>query len=62
MDIKQVVIWGHKLHSHTHSYIHNGFFLAFKHMGYNTLWLDNNDDITLIDFSKTFFYYRRTSR
>ena len=55
MDIRQVVLWGHKLHSHTHSYIHNGFYLAFKHMGYNTLWLDNSDDISTIDFSKSFF-------
>jgi Lrp/AsnC family transcriptional regulator for asnA, asnC and gidA len=33
--IKKVVIWGHKLHSHTHSYIHNGFYIAFKHLGYD---------------------------
>jgi hypothetical protein len=55
MDIRQVVLWGHKLHSHTHSYIHNGFYLAFQHMGYTTLWLDNSDDISSIDFSKSFF-------
>lgn len=29
-EIKKVVIWGHKLHSHTHSYIHNAFYNAFK--------------------------------
>jgi hypothetical protein len=53
--IKQVVIWGHKLHSHTHSYIHNAFYIAFKHLGYKTLWLDNKDDITNIDFSNSLF-------
>ena len=54
-NIEQVVIWGHKLHSHTHSYIHNAFYIAFKHLGYKTLWLDNKDDISKIDFSNTFF-------
>jgi hypothetical protein len=55
MNINQIVIWGHKLHSHTHSYIHNAFVIAFKHLGYKTLWLDNNDDISNIDFSNSFF-------
>lgn len=55
MDIRQVVLWGHKLHSHTHSYIHNAYVIAFKHLGYKTLWLDNNDDISGIDFTGTFF-------
>lgn len=53
--IKQVVIWGHKLHTHTHSYIHNAFERAFGHIGYKTLWLDNNDRIEGIDFSSTLF-------
>ena len=30
MKINKIIIWGHPLHSHTHSYIHNGFFIAFK--------------------------------
>jgi hypothetical protein len=55
MEIKQVVIWGHKLHSHTHSYIHNGFFIAFKKIGFKTYYFDDNDDITNHDFSNTLF-------
>lgn len=55
MDIKQVVIWGHKLHTHTHSYIHNAFFKTFTHLGYKTIWLDNNDKINNIDLSRTIF-------
>ncbi|MDN3504687.1 MAG: hypothetical protein P0S95_03830 [Rhabdochlamydiaceae bacterium] len=55
IHIDKVVIWGHKLHSHTHSYIHYGFFKAFKKLGYNTLWIDNNDDISNIDFKNTLF-------
>ena len=54
-NIQQVVIWGHKLHSHTHSYIHNAFVIAFKHLGYKTLWLDNKDDISNIDFTNSLF-------
>ena len=55
MIIKQVIIWGHKLHSHTHSYIHNGFYIAFKHLGYHTFWYDDNDDVSTHDFSCSLF-------
>ena len=55
MQIKQVVIWGHKLHTHTHSYIHNGFYVAFKHLNFKTLWLDDEDDVSLIDFTNSMF-------
>ena len=53
--IKRFVAWGHKLHSHTHSYIHNAFIRAFQHLGYPTLWLDNNDDSSEIDFEGSLF-------
>lgn len=46
MKFKQIVIWGHKLGTHTHSYVHYAFVRAFKSLGYNTLWLDNSDDIS----------------
>lgn len=42
MNINQVIIWGHTLHDHTHSYIHNAFYRAFKHMGYKTYWYSDN--------------------
>ncbi len=51
----KVVIWGHKLHSHTHSYIHESFYKAFKHLGYNVEWYDKSDDIHGIDFTNTLF-------
>ncbi len=51
----KVVIWGHKLHSHTHSYIHNAFYVAFKHLGYKTYWFDNQDNIDDFDFTNTLF-------
>ena len=55
LPFNKVVIWGHKLHTHTHSYIHYAFYRAFKHLGYDTLWLDNSDDISKIDFSNSLF-------
>lgn len=54
-SFEKVVIWGHKLHTHTHSYIHEGFFRAFKHLGYPTYWFDNEDDVSNFDFSNTLF-------
>lgn len=53
--IKQVVLWGHKLHTHTHSYIHGAFYKAFSFLGYKTLWLDNLDNISNINFEETLF-------
>jgi len=55
LTINQVVIWGHKLHSHTYSYINYGFFKAFEHLGYKILWLDNDSDISVIDLNNTLF-------
>lgn len=54
MNFEKVVIWGHKLHSHTHSYIHLGFFNAFKHLEYPTYWFDNSDVIK-INIERTLF-------
>lgn len=52
---EKVVIWGHKLHSHTHSYIHNGFFIACTHLGYPTYWFDDRDPVADFDFAHTLF-------
>lgn len=54
-EFDKVVIWGHKFGTHTHSYIHNGFYIAFNHLGYETYWLDNSDDVSEFDFSNTLF-------
>lgn len=51
----KVIIWGHFLGSDTFSYIHSAFHKAFKHLGYETLWLDNNSDISGIDFTNSLF-------
>ena len=52
---KKVIIWGHKLHTHTHSYVHNAFYRAFKSLGYETYWFDNNDNTKNFDFSNSIF-------
>lgn len=55
LPFKKVVLWGHKLHNGTHSYIHYAFFKAFKHLGYDTYWFDANDDVSNIDFTNSLF-------
>ncbi len=52
---EKVVIWGHKLHSHTHSYVHNGFYTAFKYLGFPTYWFDDKEELNDFDFSHTLF-------
>ena len=51
----KAVIWGHALHSHTHSYIHYGFVRAFRHLGFDTYWFDDNSDVKGFDFSNCIF-------
>tara|TARA_Y100000389_G_C17382238_1_gene475000 strand:+ start:146 stop:1147 length:1002 start_codon:yes stop_codon:yes gene_type:complete len=46
-NLTKVIIWGHKLHDHTHSYIHNAFYRTFKYLGYDVYWFDN-------EYSETF--------
>lgn len=53
--VDRVIIWGHKLHTHTHSYIHWGFYRAFKHLGYETHWIDQSDAIGSIPLSNSLF-------
>jgi len=50
---KRWCIWGHPLHTHTHSYIHNGFFRALKYMGYQCEWFNDapNQTLTLAPFT-----------
>jgi len=55
MNIKKVIIWGYKLHSHTHSYIHHGFYKAFKSMGYDTYWFTDIDDVSGFNFENCLF-------
>lgn len=42
-----VMIWGWPLHSHTHSYIHNGFYRAFRELGVPTRWHDDKRGVAV---------------
>ncbi len=44
--IRRVIIWGHPLHSHTHSYIHEGYARGFRSLGLQTIW---TDDVCVLD-------------
>jgi len=57
MKIKydKVIIWGHPLFSHTHSYVHEAYFKAFKHMGYDVYWFHDDDCPDDFDFSNCLF-------
>ena len=56
MKINKIVIWGHSLHDHTHSYIHNGFYRAFQQFGYDTYMFNNDlENINKLDFNNTLF-------
>lgn len=51
----KVVIWGHQLHTHTHSYIHAAFVKAFKHLELNVFWHDDDMIIENFDYKNTLF-------
>lgn len=51
----KIILWGHKLHTHTHSYIHAAFYKAFKNMGYECYWFDDKDDVSSFNFSNSLF-------
>ncbi len=51
----KVIIWGHKLYSHTHFFIHYGFHKAFQALGYETYWFDDEDDVSNVDFNNSIF-------
>lgn len=51
----KIIIWGHKNNGHTHGYIHSSYFKAFKYMGYDTYWFDNNEDVSGFNFNNCIF-------
>jgi hypothetical protein len=61
MNLNKIIIWGHELHNHTHSYIHNAFYITFKHLGYNVYWFNedgkNNytENENIIDFNNCLY-------
>ena len=51
----KVVIWGHPLGTHTHSYSNQGYYNAFKHLGHDLHWFPDEKPPEDFDFSNTIF-------
>ena len=51
----KIVIWGYPLHTHTHSYIHNGFKKGFEFLGHEVYWFHDDNYPTAFDYSNTLF-------
>jgi len=51
----KIIIWGYPLHTHTHSYIHYGWYKGFKHLGYNTFWFNDNNFPLEFDYENCLF-------
>jgi hypothetical protein len=58
MSKLKVVIWGLPLYTHTHSFIHAGFYKAFQHLGCETYWFHsgNYPDSSSFDYSNCLFF------
>jgi hypothetical protein len=52
---KKFVIWGYPLHTHTHSYIHHGYYNALKALGYDVVWLEDNEENSQGNFENCIF-------
>ena len=55
MKYSKVIIWGHPLHSHTHSYIHEAYYKAFKYLGYDVYWFHDNEYPDEFDYKNSLF-------
>ncbi len=49
------MIWGHPIHSHTHSYVHEGFARAFRWLGAETVWTADPLALRGLDLAGTLF-------
>ena len=55
MKYSKVIIWGHPLYSHTHSYVHDAYHRAFKSMGYDVYWFHDDDYPEDFDYTNCLF-------
>ena len=59
MNIKRVIIWGHCIvddKAGSHSWIHRGYYIAFRKLGYETHWINNLSTIDQNDLTGTLFF------
>lgn len=52
---KKVIIWGYPLYSHTHSFVHHGWFKTFSALGYETHWFHGKDYPKDFDYKDCLF-------
>jgi len=53
----KIIIWGHyPLHSSTHGYIHDTYYKAFESLGYDVMWVSNEDHYLQLDYENTVFF------
>jgi hypothetical protein len=51
----KVIIWGHPLYSHTHSYVHSSYYKAFKYLGYDVYWFHDGEYPEDFDYENCLF-------
>lgn len=51
----KIIIWGHPLYSHTHSYVHSSYYKAASHMGHEVYWFHDSDYPKDFDYSDSIF-------
>lgn len=51
----KVIIWGFPLYSHTHSFVHAGWYKGFKSLGYETYWFHDKEFPLDFDYENTLF-------
>ncbi len=55
LEYSKIIIWGYPLGSHTQSYVHEGYYRAFKYAGYDTYWFDDNNFPNNFDYNNSLF-------
>lgn len=55
MKYSKVIIWGHPLYSHTHSYVHESYYKTFKYLGYDVYWFHDDDYPLDFDYNNCLF-------
>jgi hypothetical protein len=55
LKFKKVIVWGYPLYTHTHSFIHHGWYKAFKELGYETYWFSDDNFPEFFDYNNAIF-------
>lgn len=52
----KIIIWGYPMHTHTHSYTHDGFRRGFERLGHEVHWFHDDDYPEDFDFGNCLFF------